>query len=108
MEILNWRTRRKIKRWATHPSVELYFLWYKINRWFAINVLGWRDAEKDYPILGDVCRIYGMKNLWEYKDPGDYPDFCHSEEDKRMWFRFEDDSGCILNAINCLWKQKRK
>lgn len=101
-----WRFKRKIKRWCADPKMGFKELLEKFKRNFAISFLGWREAEKDYPELFQVCRVYGSNRLWIYIEPESekFPDFADTEEKKRNWYQFQDSDECYLNAMFTLWK----
>ena len=84
---------------------EFYWWWFDIKRKFLIDFCGWKEGNKNFPYLGQKCRIYksNIPFTYEYKKEL-IPEFCNTEEEKRCWFRFVDEDGNYFNAFATLWK----
>lgn len=88
---------------------EYSYAWHRFKRNFALVFLGWHNPSKDYPSIGQRCKLFGLPGYWVYKyNPDAIPPFPSTEEEKRDWYLFvengDDRNGCVMTAISVIWK----
>lgn len=84
--------------------MDLSYRKYLIKRWVGINLFRYKEADKYYPEIDQKCRLWGIKGVFTYINPGFFPDFADLEKERREWYQFIGPDGEILNANGVLWK----
>ena len=78
---------------------------YLLQRQFAIKILRYKQADIEYPRLGQRCKIFGSSERWRYTYDADLiPEFAETEKEKREWYRFVSKEDMLLFARVTLWK----
>jgi hypothetical protein len=85
---------------------------YYFQRWLLIKVFRWKEAEKEWPEVNQICRLKWSPRLTKYVIPPEFPDFADTEEEKRRWYiflmeengEFSMEHSCRIWAQGSLWK----
>ena len=84
--------------------------WLKrIKRRWLIRCMEWREADKDYPEIGQKCLLqeFGSDEFTYTYISDAIPPFAETEQEKRSFYQFiSDHHGVMVNALGMLWKPK--